>query len=78
MIDADVRSQLPNLNAPTLVMVGSEDVLTPLDAGPDGVGARQVSQMIPNAKLKVFEGAGHGHYGEQTEESVKAILDFLA
>ena len=78
MIDADVRLQLGHLDSPTLVMVGSEDVLTPLDAGPGGVGARQVAQMIPNAKLKVFEGAGHGHYGEQTEESVKAILDFLA
>jgi len=78
MIDADVRAHLPRLAAPTLVMVGSEDVLTPLDAGPGGVGARQVAEMIPNATLKIFEGSGHGHYGEQTEESIRAILDFLA
>ena len=25
-----------------------------------------------------LDGAGRGHYGEQTEESVKAILRFLA
>jgi pimeloyl-ACP methyl ester carboxylesterase len=77
MIDADVRAQLPHLSAPTLVMVGSDDVLTPLDAGPGGVGARDVARMIPGATLKIFEGSGHGHYGEQTEESVRAILDFL-
>ncbi len=77
MIDADVRDALANLTAPTLVMVGSDDVLTPLDAGPTGAGARRVAEMIPNATLKVFEGSGHGHYIEQPDESIDAILDFL-
>lgn len=77
MIDADVRDSLPKLTAPTLVMVGSDDVLTPLDAGPDGVGARMVAEAIPNATLRVFEGSGHGHYIEQAAESIDAILDFL-
>lgn len=77
MIDADVRAGLPQLTAPTLIMVGSDDVLTPLDAGPDGVGARQVAAMIPNATLKIFDGSGHGHYIEQADESIDAILDFL-
>lgn len=77
MIDADVRAGLPHLAVPTLVMVGSEDVLTPLDAGPDGVGARQVAEMIPNATLAIFEGSGHGHYIEQADESLDVIMDFL-
>lgn len=77
MIDADVRDGLPHLTVPTLVMVGSEDVLTPLDAGPGGVGARQVAALIPGAQLAVFEGSGHGHYIEQADESIAVLLDFL-
>ena len=77
MIDADVREGLGSITAPTLVMVGSDDVLTPLDAGPGGVGAREVAAMIPGAELCVFEGSGHGHYVEQADESVAVLLDFL-
>jgi pimeloyl-ACP methyl ester carboxylesterase len=77
MIDADVRHGLGSLAAPTLVMVGSEDVLTPLHAGPAGVGARDVASMIPHGELRVFDGSGHGHYVEQADESVSAIIDFL-
>ena len=78
MIDTDVTSQMDQVTAPTLVMVGSEDVLTPLDAGPGGAGARYVAENLPNARLVVFEGSGHGHYIEQQEESLTAIVDFLA
>lgn len=77
MIDTDVRDQLTQVKASVLVMVGSEDVLTPLDAGPGGAGARYVAENLPNAKLVVFEGSGHGHYIEQPEESLQAILGFL-
>jgi pimeloyl-ACP methyl ester carboxylesterase len=78
MIDTDVTGQLEHVTAPTLVMVGSEDVLTPLDAGPGGAGARYVADHLPNATLVVFEGSGHGHYIEQPVASVEAIIDFLA
>ena len=78
MIDTDVTDRLKDVTAPTLVMVGSEDVLTPVDAGPGGAGARYVAENLPNARLVVFEGSGHGHYIEQEQESVAVILDFLA
>ena len=78
MIDTDVTARLGDVTAPTLVMVGSDDVLTPLDAGPGGAGARYVAENLPNARLVVFEGSGHGHYVEQQEDSLTAILDFLA
>ena len=77
MIDADVRADLYKIEAPTLVMVGSEDVLTPLDSGPSGVGARQVAESIKRSELKIFEGSGHGHYAERQTESIDAILGFL-
>lgn len=78
MIDTDVRHLLPGVTAPTLVMVGSEDVLTPLDGGPGGAGARYVADQLPNGLLEVFPGSGHGHYVEQAERSVEVILRFLA
>lgn len=77
MIDTDVRDRLSSVQAPTLVMVGSEDLLTPLDAGPGGAGARYVAENLPNGELVVFEGSGHGHYIEQPDESLTAILEFL-
>lgn len=78
MIDTDVTGALHRVTAPTLVMVGSEDVLTPVDAGPGGAGARYVAEKLPNARLAIFEGSGHGHYIEQQQESLRVILDFLA
>lgn len=78
MIDTDVTDRLADIRVPTLVMVGSEDVLTPLDMGPHGAGARYVAEHLTSARLEIFEGSGHAHYVEQAEESVEVILDFLA
>src|SRR5712692_8373720 len=36
LIDMDMIPDLTRVLAPTLVMVGDEDVLTPADQGPDG------------------------------------------
>ena len=77
MIDTDVRDRLASISAQTLVMVGSEDVLTPLDMGPDGAGARYVAENLSDARLEIFEGSGHGHYVEQADKSIEVIFDFL-
>ena len=77
MIETDVRDVLDRVKAPTLVMVGSDDVLTPLDGGPSGADARYVAEHLPRGTLEVFEGSGHGHYIEQAERSVQVIVDFL-
>lgn len=76
MITADVTADLGKIGAPTLVMVGEEDVLTPLDCGPDGVGARAMADAIPGAQLAVMQG-GHGYLVEQPEESIRQIVEFL-
>ena len=78
MIDTDVRGILGDVKAPALVMVGSEDILTPIDAGPGGAGARYVADHLPNGRMEVFEGSGHGHYVDQAERSIEVILEFLA
>lgn len=76
MMTTDVTSDLPDISAPTLIMVGEEDVLTPIDQGPDGAGARYLAEHIPGARLSVLAG-GHGYLVEQPEESIRIILEFL-
>jgi 3-oxoadipate enol-lactonase len=78
MITTDVVPVLGDITAPTLVMAGSEDCLTPVDAGPDGAGARAMAEAIPDARLLVLEGCGHGNLVERADESIDAIVAFLA
>jgi pimeloyl-ACP methyl ester carboxylesterase len=52
--DHDVLHALPVLAAvETLVLVGSEDLLTPVGH------SREIASVLPNAQLVVLEGAGH-------------------
>ena len=76
MITADVTAELGRVTAPTLVMTGAEDVLTPLDQGPTGTGARAMAELIPNARLEIVDG-GHGYLVEQPEESIRIVLEFF-
>jgi len=77
MIETDVVPLLGHIVAPTLVMAGSEDCLTPVDCGPDGVGARGMASAIDGARLHVLSGCGHGNLVERPDESIAVILDFL-
>jgi 3-oxoadipate enol-lactonase len=52
-LEYDIRDRLPRIPAPTLVLVGEEDVLTP------PWYARQLAENIPNAQLAIIPGAGH-------------------
>lgn len=45
--------RLPRIKAPTLVMTGDRDPLIHISSG------RTLARRIPNARLVVFEGAGH-------------------
>ena len=62
---------LPGLDSPVLVIVGSEDTLTPV--------AEEESLLngIRGARLCVIAGAGHLSNMEQPEEFNSALLDFI-
>jgi pimeloyl-ACP methyl ester carboxylesterase len=77
MIRADTRDDLAKITAPTLVMVGDEDVITPLHAGPDGAGAAFMAERIARAKLVVIKGCGHGNLVERADDSIRSIVEFL-
>lgn len=70
---ADSRELLPTLaNTPTLVIVGSEDRLTPPDV------ARAMAAAIPGATLLEVAGSGHMPTLERPEVTTAAMHDFLS
>jgi len=77
MENLDIRMDLPKITSPTLIMGTESDVVSPLDMEESGVGGRKISQMIPNAKLKIWEGIGHADMIEIPEKSVAFVIDFL-
>ena len=63
--------ELEKFAAPTHVVVGDEDRLTPPEM------SRQMAARIPGARLTVIEGAGHLSNIEQPEKFNGAVLGFL-
>jgi 3-oxoadipate enol-lactonase len=62
---------LPAINFPTLILVGSEDQLTPV------AEAESMRDGIRGARLQVIEGAGHLSNIERPHEFNKALIAFL-
>jgi 3-oxoadipate enol-lactonase len=52
-ISDELRFELPGVTAPTLVITGSQDLLTPLG------DAEELAELIPGARLRELRGAGH-------------------
>jgi len=69
---SDSTPLLPTLDGlPTLVLVGEDDGVTPLDR------ARAMATAIPGARLVVIPGAGHLPPMEQAAATTHALADFL-
>lgn len=65
------KGRLGRIKCPTLVLVGDEDVLTPLERF-----ARPIAQEIPNARLQVIPEVGHGLLWEQPDAVIQALEQF--
>ena len=68
----DQRDGLPRIKAPTLVLAGSADVVTPPEQ------ARAMAEQIQAAELVILEGAPHIACVEQPEPFADQVLRFLA
>ena len=68
LLDHDARRTLPRVSTPSLVLVGSRDLLTPVFA------ARRIARLLPDARLEVLAGAGHQLMQERPYE-LASILD---
>ena len=67
----DVRFELADVRAPTLVITGSQDMLTPFG------DAEELAEWIPGARLRELRGAAHGLMVEQPNAFNNAIVEFL-
>jgi pimeloyl-ACP methyl ester carboxylesterase len=66
----DLRSRLPELTMPTLVIAGSEDFIT-------GPRAAEDLAAIPGVETIVLDGVGHMIFVEARERFREAVLSFL-
>lgn len=67
----DVEPRLGEISTPTLVVVGREDVFTPVSQ------AERLHGDIPGSELAVIENAGHFNYAEQPERFFAAVRSRL-
>jgi pimeloyl-ACP methyl ester carboxylesterase len=67
----DTYDRLPDIDAPTLVLHGTDDPLLPAGNG------RILAERIPGAKLVLLNGARHAYLLEKQAEADAAVLDFL-
>ena len=64
----DLRSALPRMAAPTLVIAGAEDRATP------PAHAEAIAAAVPNARLELLDGAAH-LASVQCPEPVTRLID---
>lgn len=69
--DADMREQVVNVQAPTLVICGAEDVAT------TPTTVQELAESIPNARLILIENAGHLPCIEQPDVMSSKIKQFF-
>jgi proline iminopeptidase len=68
----DVRDRLPEITAPSLVVVGENDFI----CGPRW--ARQLHQGLPSSRLRLIEQCGHIAHVERPEVFYPEVLKFLS
>lgn len=67
----DASSGVEGIRNPALILHGGDDRVVPVS------NAESLSEKLPNAKLRVFEGAGHLVFVERADEVNEEILSFL-
>jgi pimeloyl-ACP methyl ester carboxylesterase len=69
----DTLDRLGDITAPTLVIVGEQDLLTPLWQ------SKAVADAIPGARLELLTGPGssHGLHIERPDDLVRIVAGFL-
>jgi 3-oxoadipate enol-lactonase len=73
-MDDSLREELARVTVPTLIIVGSQDTLTPRG------DSEELAERIPHAELAVVWGGAHGFMVEQLRtfnREVRAFLDAL-
>lgn len=77
MMEMDLRPLAKDITAPTLVIGGDEDIMTPWEVGESGAGQEWLAQNIPNAVKYVVKGSNHSTLFDGTEENMRVVVNFL-
>ena len=70
-MDDSLRESLGAVAVPTLVVAGTQDILTPVG------DSEELAELIPGARLAVISGAAHGFVAEQAREYNRLLTEFL-
>jgi pimeloyl-ACP methyl ester carboxylesterase len=68
---ADFRQELPKLRLPVLILQGTADASAPLE-----LTGRETAALLPNATLKIYDGAPHGLIFTHTSQVNEDLLKF--
>lgn len=70
----DLRDDVRNILAPTLVLAGRDDPMTPYEC------ATEIVELLPDGvgRLEIVEQAGHGTFRDQPVETERLLRAFLA
>jgi pimeloyl-ACP methyl ester carboxylesterase len=72
VVGEDLRYALPKIKIPALLIWGNQDKETPLSAG------KEMSRLLPQAKLKLIKGANHFPFqGPRKDEFKEIFLKFV-
>lgn len=69
--EMDYTDALPGVDVPALVTVGREDWITPVEA------SEELADLLPDARLEVFEDSGHNPHLDQPEAYRERVEAFL-
>jgi pimeloyl-ACP methyl ester carboxylesterase len=72
LVETDFRPELPNVRVPVLIIAGDRDASAPLE-----LTARRTAALLPQAELKVYEGAPHGMFITDMERVNADLLEFI-
>jgi 3-oxoadipate enol-lactonase len=70
-VDTSLAERLASLEVPALVVVGNQDILTPVG------DSEELAERIPTAELVVISGAAHGLMIEHATTFNRVLLEFL-
>lgn len=71
IVNEDMSELLPNIHVPTLLIWGTNDMDTPI------ADAKKMEQLIPDAGLVEYQGAGHFSYLENIQNCNIVLNEFL-
>ena len=69
--DRSLNAELGDIECPTMVVVGNQDILTPRG------DAEEIASLIPTAELVIISGGAHGLHIERASTFNRILLEFL-